>query len=166
MPTTRDRLRELVQAEPLLNMSQLAARLGVSRERVRQLVRQEGLAVPKGHVGLTPTPRRPPTPRVITGGVPVRLSATIVGTIGEMLAAADLMARGFMVFFPLTRTGACDLITLARHGATERIEVRCGHRNGDRLVWGQADRSRSDRRAIVLTGEPVRYEPPFEGDTG
>ena len=141
-----------------LNMAQIARLVGLSRERVRQITTQEGLIEP----GPSPVPRTGPQPRVITGGVPVSLSHTVVGSIGELLAAADLMARGRMVFFPLVRTGACDLLTLDKQGRVERIEVRCGKRAGERVTYAFADKSQSDRRAIVLTGEPVRYEPSLD----
>lgn len=167
--STRERVKELVAADPSLTLAQLADATGVSRERVRQIVASEGLSPKSGWPGVgerAAGAAGAPASRLMTGGVPVRVSHTIVGTIGELLAGADLMARGFMVFFPLTRTGQCDLIALDRDGRCERIEVRCGHRSGKRIAWQQPDRSKSDRRAIVLTGEPVRYEPPFPGDAG
>lgn len=161
--TTREQVRALIRDEPMLNLAGIARRVGVSRERVRQIAEEEGLVAPKGVVGVHV--HRPPVARLITGGVSVPLSSTVVGTIGELLAAADLAARGFMVFFPLVRTGACDLITLNRSGKTERIEVRCGHRKDGKVRYSFADRSKSDRHAIVITGEPVTYSPPFAYDT-
>jgi hypothetical protein len=156
--TTRERVRQLVKDEPTLNLSDIARRVGVSRERVRQLVESEGLAPPLGVVGYKP---RSPASRVITGGVPTPINHTVAGTIAELLVAADLSARGLIVFFPLVRTAACDLMTLDRSGHVERIEVRCGHRSGKRVVFNQKDKSKSDRRAVVITGEPVIYEPPM-----
>jgi len=156
-PNTRERIRELIQSEPMLNMSDIAARVGVSRERVRQIVRQEALGITTGQHGVVAR-----QPDVVTGGVSMRVGSTAIGTIGELLAAADLVSRGFMVFFPLIRTAACDLITLTRQGLMERIEVRCGKRLNGGLKYSKlGDRSACDRYAIVVTGEPVAYSPPF-----
>ena len=153
--TTRERVRELVAAGPTLNLSGIAERLGVSRERVRQIVTQESLVVAKGVVGYRPRPKRESQPE--TG----YLCETAKGTVGELLVAADLTARGLVVFFPLVRTAECDLVALARRGKPERIEVRCAKRRGGVVRFSKPDTAGYDRLAIVVPGEPVRYEPPF-----
>lgn len=162
--TTRERLRDLVAAEPQLHQSQLATRLGVTPERVRQLLTAEGLTVPRAYPrGGGGTMQA----RLRTGGAPVRVHATVGGAVGELLAAADLMARGYTLFLPITRIGWCDLVAIGGGGAVERIEVRSGRRGaGETIYWNHPDESRSERRAIVLTGEPVVYDPPFPGDAG
>jgi hypothetical protein len=159
--TSREAVRRLVREQPTWNLSRIADEVGVSRERVRQLVKAEGLAPPRGVVGYRRRDR-PPVARLITGGVAVRITHAVAGTIGELLVAADLLARGYQVYAPITRHGgACDLITL-REGLTECIEVRCGARNARGVVkYNRPDTAKSDRRAIVLTGEPVLYDPPF-----
>jgi len=148
-----------------------AQRLGVSRQRINQVCKALGITLPHGQaLGYRLPPvktqirKNPPLSRVVTGGVPVPLSRTVAGTIGELLVAADLMARRFWVFFPLVRSTACDLIGMDRAGRTEKIEVRCGKRVDGRIVYARADEDRSDRRAIVVTGEPVIYAPPFPGE--
>jgi hypothetical protein len=158
--TTRERVRELVVSDPELNLSGIAERIGVSRERVRQIATEEGLAVARGVVGYRPRPRRPPASRVITGGVPVEITHTVAGTIGELLVAADLMARGFVVFAPIARhTASCDLIALVS-GTPERIEVRCAKRREGKLRY-PAPKARFDRLALVVTGETVTYLPAW-----
>ena len=59
MPTSRETLKALVQAEPYLNQAQLARRIGISRERVRQLVRSEGLITWRGPAGIAPPRVKP-----------------------------------------------------------------------------------------------------------
>lgn len=159
--TTRQRVRELATDEPNLNMTDIAGRLGVSRERVRQIVDQESLNVPRGVTGIRSRKApAPPAPRILTGGVAVKITHTAAGLIGELLVAADLTARGYVVFFPLSRTSACDLVSLSPDGLLEKIEVRCGTRHGGtirynrKLIGGV-----HDRYAIVVTGEPVVYRP-------
>lgn len=165
MKTTREMIREIVSSEPHLNQSEIAARVGVSRERVRQIVSEEEFAVPRGIRGVMPRQGRAsriPQSRVRTGGVVMPINHTTAGTISELLAAADLTARWYVVFFPLVRTAICDLVVIGLQGSVERIEVRSGHRYDGRVVWSRPDASKSDRRAIVLSGEPVHYDPPLE----
>lgn len=160
--TARDTLRALVEADPTLTQSQLATLLGVTRQRVSQLVRAEGLTVRKGPPGVGErSPANAPQSRVLTGGVPTPISHTVAGLIGELLTAADLMARGYTVFFPLSRTAVCDLVAIHRTGSVLTIEVRCATRKGDRLVWSRKDSSLANHFALVVTGEPVSYEPPL-----
>lgn len=170
---TRLQIRKLIANDKTLNLSAIAKRIGISRERVRQIVNQEGLAVQRGVVGYRPRRNaRPPAPRVLTGGVGARLDCTVVGTISELLVAADLAARGYKVFFPLVRTAACDMVIMDSDGENvQRIEVRSGHRRVDRKGIAYAtnpksDKARCDRYAIVITGEPVFYRPKFNDSEG
>jgi hypothetical protein len=102
-------------------------------------------------------------PRVRTGGVDVPVSAVTAGTISELLVAADLMARGYVVYFPLMkRTAHVDLI--ATPSNPDRLPLRIEVRSGTIGARGQvryakkAD-SRADHHAVVMTGEPVHYKP-------
>lgn len=160
--TTREKVRELFAAEPNLNLSDIAERIGVSRERVRQIAAGENLGIPRGVQGYRRRGRKagPPASRVITGGVPCKVNSTVAGTIGELLVAADLSARGYIVFFPLVRSAICDLVALhPRVKAALRIEVRCGHRSGERIVYSTKSNSPAEHHAVVVTGEPVIYKP-------
>ena len=165
--TTRERIARLVEQNPEYTQAQIAYELGISRARVSQLLRAEGLQAKRGWPGVGERGNADSgygASPLVTGGIPIRLEATAVGTIGEMLAAADLMSRGLQVFFPLIRrVGSCDLVTVSRDGSqVERIEVRCGKRRIDgHIVWARSPRHKVDRFAIVLTGEPVQYSPPF-----
>lgn len=161
--TTRELVRALVRDEPSLNLTDIAARIGVSRERVRQIATEEGLGVPRGVVGYRPRKAAgPPVARVTTGGVPVKITQTVAGTIAELLVAADLSARGFVVFFPLVRSAICDLVALRRDVELPlRIEVRSGHRSGQRIVYSTKTNSPAEHHAVVITGEPVVYRPPL-----
>lgn len=162
--STRDALAALVTVDPEISAAEAARQLGVSRERVRQLSDALGITLKKYRRPLS-AGRRAPEPVVLTGGVPAKISCTAAGAIGELLAAADLTARGWTVFYPLTRIATCDLVAVDVEGRVERVEVRCGKRTASgHLQWSRPDRSRSDRVALVITGEPVQYEPPYPGD--
>jgi hypothetical protein len=101
----------------------------------------------------------PPLARIVTGGTDVSITMIAAGTIGELLVAADLTARGYTVYAPICRHRAhADLIAL-RRGAEESpitIEVRCGRRSrAGGVVWSRNVESKATHHAIVMTGEPV-----------
>lgn len=172
---SREHIKTLHADYPDASLAEVARVVGVSRERVRQIANSEGLQFGQPsidrygrehtHQHIPTSPRRAPEPALRTGGVAVTLSHTAVGTVGELLVAADLIARGWSVFWPLVRTPRCDLLVLSPDGSqVERIEVRTARRLGSEVRYARPDTSRSDRRAIVITGEPVRYSPPHDGD--
>lgn len=164
--TTRERLLVLHKENPEWTGSMLARALGVSRERVRQLAEAEGLKLAQFVYVPKRRPPRPPEARVMTGGQMVPLSHVAAGVVGELLVAADLAARGWLPFLPAIRHRGCDLLALSRDGSTvERIEVRCGARRPDgRIIYNRPNKEKSDRRAVVITGEPVLYYPPYPDD--
>lgn len=143
-----------------LAASTIAAELGVSRQRVYQIAKNAGIRL------APPPPRGPSRPiipisRVITGGVPVPINASIAGTIAELLVAADLLARGWQPYVPAARHGGHDLIA---YRATDlaTIEVRSGYRNRTgRVIYNKSPRDNSTHYAVVITGEPVLYDPPL-----
>lgn len=89
-----------------------------------------------------------------------------IGTAGELVAAADLVMRGFQVFRSVSNTNSCDLI--AMHGNTlYRVEVKTGKRkktDGPRGI-NRYSRPKSgnwthcDFIAVVFDGRIVRYRP-------
>lgn len=142
-----------------------AARLGVSRQRISQIYRSLGVDLAALRRSAADDARTySATPRVVTGGVTLRETAVTVGHVSELLAAADLMSRGFQVFAPISQSRArVDLIAMDRSGACQRIEVRSGRRLPNGGLSFPKNRGRRlpyvDRYAVVLTGEPVRYVP-------
>jgi hypothetical protein len=158
MPTTRERLKALHRAEPHLNQSELADRLHVTRQRVQQLAKSLELTLDTGPRG--PGGRKvkeaDPKPRE-----PMAVPPGTTPAVAVLLTAADLTARGFTVFVPLTPTASCDLVAIDRNDRVERVVVRKARRAGEEFRYDEPmpDRSRSDRRAMILTDEPIRYEP-------
>lgn len=151
-----DIVKALAEDETL-TAAKLAEMFGCSRQRVYQIARSEGLTVGRSR----------PNPRIKIDGPMAGVSHSAAGTIGEMLAAADLLARGWSVFFPLVRTSKCDLIALSRDGRVSiRVEVRSGSvRNGKPRCLKKPD-DVCDHYAVVLAGLPIVYQPdlpPSEG---
>lgn len=172
MASTRERLLALHRAEPHLNQTQIAERLGVTRQRIGQLIealeRDGELTtdeIDRGPRGIRGRPKASAAaeaaPRV-TGGI-VAIPAAATPAVAVLLVAADLTARGYSVFAPLTpSTAKCDLVAIDRDDRVERIVVSRGRRAGEEIRYDDPQRYGGDRRAMLLTDEPIQYEPPLE----
>jgi hypothetical protein len=161
--TTRQRIIGLVKADvdKELTASDIARQLGVSPQRVGQILKEENLRVPRYATAYRPAERRPPAPRIITAVPFGHVTNAATGTVSELIAAADLLARGWNVFFPMTRTSKHDLIITDRDGERVlRIEVKSGYRKASgALQFQKQSKANCDHYAIVVTGEPVNYQP-------
>lgn len=157
---TLSRIRQLLEADPTLTAAQIAEEVGISKSRVYQIATRARLGIARA-----PRPVSPPQSRLqplVAGG---SINHTVAGTISELLAAADLMARGWHVFFPLVRNTKIDLIASSRDGERLiRVEVRSGKRVGERAQYLKKDGAACDHYAIVMVGEPVEYDPPLPGE--
>ena len=172
--TISGRIKAVLARSPKATAREVADALGLSRSRVYVACKRHGIKLARPPA--PPYVYRPErcqhgvrrsvalTPRVITGGVQRTVSPTVCGTISEVLAAADLMARGFRPYAPFVRQRSHDLIAVAPNGRVITIEVRSGRKksHGGYTFPNRETRSRSDVLAIVLTGEPVIYEPTLE----
>jgi predicted AAA+ superfamily ATPase len=138
----------------------IANRLGISRQRVYQILHHHGIEFWK-HIDVKSGEKQNYRPRILTGGVFTAVNQSVVGTISELLVAADLLARGWHVYIPITRTRGHDLI--ADKGARLiTIEVRSAYRSQSTGKLSYATNQRKDPSmffALVVTGDPVVYEP-------
>ncbi len=144
---------------------QIAEAIGITKTRVYQIAKSYGIGIvtplrpekaPKEFVPKVP---KPAVARVITGGVSSPLNTTIVGTISEVLAAADLMSRGWGVYMPLVRHRGFDLLC-EKEGKIIKVEVRSAHRTLEgKVTFGKSLYDRADVYALVTTGDPVSYSP-------
>lgn len=162
MTTTRDRIREIRARDPHASAQEIADEVGVSRQRIYQLLNELGLRTRT--VYTRPRSGRTSEPVARTGGVQGKISTLVAGTIGELLVAADLLARGYVAFGPIGPHTAChDLIAVHRKTHEVRtIEVRFGRRlRSGAASCGRKPTDCSDHYAIVITGEPVVYDPPL-----
>ncbi len=146
---------------------EIAFRVKVSRQRVYQLAKENGISLPHPVLGSPASQRRPPpakgTPKArvaLTGGVNVPLSYSVVGMVSEFLVAADLMARDFRVYLPVKANRGHDLIAEAWDGTLLTFEVRSARRTLDgQTSFTRKSEDRADYYALVVTGEPVAYKP-------
>lgn len=90
----------------------------------------------------------------------MQLNSGKVGAVGELIAAADLLNRGFDVYRAVSQSSGCDLIAV-RGTQCLRIEVRVGQilRNG-KVEYRKRDSEahKLDHYAVVLPGG-VSYYP-------
>lgn len=159
----RERIVALLKADPSLTQSELARRVGVSKQRVSQILYSAGLQAGSYQFPRDANGRRitsPPRIMVETGMDIDPVNATVAGTIAELVVAADLLARGWQVFFPMVRTTKCDLLATDKTGERViRVEVRSGRRVGESITFLRKDKAVCDHYAIVLPREPVTYKP-------
>jgi hypothetical protein len=158
MKTTREKVLALHVAEPSLNRSEIAKRLGVSRQRVSAIVATEGITTETGKRGIGGRPRT-------TGedDVGTKTRDEIVTPSGTspsaavLLAAADLARRGYAVFSPITKSPPCELVAIDGSGRAEQIVVE--RKRGKAVRYDTPENDRKMRRALILTDEPVQYLP-------
>ena len=139
------------RANPAVAARDVAAALGVSRQRIYQVASRHGLRfarAPRAHL--------PPDIRV-TGGVPA-LTARSLGIIGELLTATDLLGRGYLVYRPIVDHRGVDLLAIDPDDRVLRVEVKSARRVDGRLAYRRSERP-VDVFALVVVGEPVMYEP-------
>lgn len=164
--TTKELVREWRSRDPNALATEMARELGVSHQRVCQILRALGLPTRTSRVSPLSgrkLGRRKSPPRIPVEGIGT-VDHLTAGLIGELLVAADLAARGYVVFAPLQRhLGSADLVAVPKAGARAiTFEVRCGRRRADGSVAYRKDRhDRCDHYAAVASGAPVVYEPPL-----
>ncbi len=161
MPNTRQRVLALVREEPQLNQSEIAARVGATRQRVSAILASEGLTVPKGKRGALPRGKAVVTETAPkhAPGLPSYLAAA-GGVAGVLVAAADLMTRGYAVYLPVSPSAAPDLIAIDRKGGVKRVGVqRARRRTGNALEYEYPKPNEIDVQAMLVTDEPVHYDP-------
>ena len=82
-----------------------------------------------------------------------------LGALGELLASADLMKRGFEVYRAISPASSCDLCVI-KNSRKYSVEVRTGHRTADGKIATMRAKVRADFLAVVLHYEnTVVYEP-------
>lgn len=150
-----EKIHAALAVNPSASASDLALSSGVSRQRVHQICKAEGIVI---------ADRRRREGRAkqwethFGGGQ--KLSSLFVGGASELTAAADLLRRGIPVYRAVTFASAADLV-IDKDGALLRIEVRSAKRsqNGALRYPMPADRARYDILALVEPDGKVTYKP-------
>lgn len=90
------------------------------------------------------------------------LPAGTVGAIHEMVAATDLMRRGYHVFRALSPSCPCDLLAYKDGTKPIRVEVRTATRRPDGTMYylqPKKDEGQQDVFAFVAHDGEIRYIP-------
>jgi hypothetical protein len=153
---TAEQLRELIKSNPATTVAIAAAALGVSRQRISQIAKKDGLTLRDGRMDKASA--RDKQWRNHWGGTD-KLSSHFIGGACELLTAADLLRRGIPVYRAATFLSSCDLIADV-DGVLLRIEVRSARQREDgRLAFPPPKKGRYDVIALVDQHGRVTYRP-------
>jgi hypothetical protein len=134
MPSNRERIIALVQQSPHLNQTEIAEQLGISRQRVAQIVADEGLNVPRGKRGVMPRKSAVAAEAAPAAEAIPAYLANAGGPIAVVITAADLMTRGYTVYLPIVPSAAADLVAIDPNGKVERVSVQQASSEGRRSI--------------------------------
>lgn len=161
-PSKASSIIDAVTKNPAMTAKELATSHSCSKQYVHNVLSGAGLKCATPVREWTPRgePRRV-VPRLDIPGNTTVVSTSVAGSIGELMAATDLMARGWKVFFPLFRAHS-DLVAQSPDGKVlKRIEVRSARFKGGRLVFNHKAGDQCEHYALIIPGEPVLYRPPL-----
>jgi DNA-binding transcriptional ArsR family regulator len=155
---TRSAIREARLADPEVTATELARKLGISRQRVSQHLQRLGLPTRTSRSLVIPA-----GPAAVTRnqlGAPIAPDALFRVDAAHLLVACDLVQRGWVVY---SAVGDPDIpmLAIAPDGHVEGIFVIGGVRQHGTLLYDRRPLPGTVecRRAIVVRGEPVHYAP-------
>lgn len=159
----RETLRALIRKRPNLTIAEALTELGVSRQRLHVLLREEGITLQRS--ARSDIPRSDVSPfKDLPSGVADGLPPYAVNGIKEMIVAVDLLRKGYDVYRSLTAGGLCDLVVVDRtNGKCTRLEVKSASvwRTG-RVSHSPTGRNSFDALALVFKDGSVEYRPPIQ----
>lgn len=161
MGVKADRIIAAVKANPNITAKDLATSNSCSKQYVHNVLAAVGLKCAPTVRAWTPTDPVRLEPRLTVPGNTNLVTSSEAGSIGELMAATDLMARGWKVFFPLFRAHS-DLIAQSPDGTVvKRIEVRSAKYKGGKLDYNRKTADQCEHYALIVKDQPVIYRPPL-----
>ena len=155
MTSARDQIIRILQSLTDISAAELGRRVGVSRERVRQILKDLGYPTARGK-------GRPFGPATVA---PLTTNARRISKpAGIKIVAEDLLGKGYAIFAPVKAIGACDLIAVDSNGTLSLITICLPGKLGQQASKSRVPaplRSFHRRCAWLTSGSPVRYDPPF-----
>jgi hypothetical protein len=149
--SAREQIVRILQSLTDISAAELGRRVGVSRERVRQILRDLNYPTARGKG------------RAFGTGLLARVdsakSARISKAAALRMVAEDLLGRGFAVLAPLRATNTCDLVAVDSQCNVSVIRIRVEHpgkRPKSRRVRGG---TLHHRTASVAADRPIVYTP-------
>ena len=160
---TSEKVRAALEANPCSSAADLAQAVGVTRQRVHQICRAEGLKPKDMRRGFKPGRKSDPNwVRPNHFGGQKQLSSHFTGGASELTASADLLRRGVPVYRALTFVSAADLI-IDLDGRLLRVEVRSAKRNASgHIRYAAPQKGRYDVLALVEPDGSVTYRPSLD----
>lgn len=91
----------------------------------------------------------------------IELPTGTVGAIGELIASADLLSKGFEVFKAVSMHATSDLI-IRKDNRYYSVEVKAGKLNDNKGLVFSRPKYNKDLLAIVLPNKLIQYRPSLE----
>jgi hypothetical protein len=151
--SARDQIIRILESLTDISAAELGRRVGVSRERVRQILKDLGYPTARGK-GRPYGPAMPAQTAFPAGrrlGKPVAIK----------IVAEDLLRKGYAIFAPVKVTQACDLVAVGHQGTVTLITICLPGKRATKTRLSGPVRALSRCCAWVTTGTPIRYEPPL-----
>jgi hypothetical protein len=151
--SAREQIVRILQSLTDISAAELGRRVGVSRERVRQILRDLNYPTARG--------KGRAFGRGVLARVDIAKSRRISKAAALKMVAEDLLERGFAVLAPLRATNTCDLVAVDSQCNVTLIRVqvdRTGKRAKSPSIRGG---TLHHRTASVSANQPVVYEPSF-----
>jgi AraC-like DNA-binding protein len=152
--STENAIIQLNIMEPNLNQTEVARRLGVSRQRVSQLCKKTSLRFTGKYRHRYRLSHNAQLNRYGFHGK--RRNPAFAGATGEMIVAAHLMQRGIPVYRSIAAEAAFDLVADC-FGELLRVEVRSAKRTAKGFNFPRPDKSRYDLLALVTPDTAVTF---------
>ena len=154
MTSAREQIVRILQSLTDISAAELGRRVGVSRERVRQILKDLGYPTARG--------KGRPHGAVLLPGSDNTQARRLTKATATKEVAEDLLGRGYAIFAPLRTTKTCDLIAVDDQGNVSLI-LCVPNAPGKRTSRhrGVQNRHAEVHHALVIAGQPVSYDPPL-----
>lgn len=158
------KIAEMYISDPSKTAKEIAELSGLSRARVYQVLNEYGFKAAPGKTQNGHTPRAfAHSDRVMRDGK--RMTSSFIGEMSEIIAAHDLMSRGFYVYRSLNNGSPFDLVAYSKNSDEPnilRVEVKSGSTGNGGLRHAQPSNKEYDVIAVVeLESARVVYKPPL-----
>lgn len=156
----KEKLLALIAERSDITQAMAARELGVSRQRINQVCRREGIELaraaqaPKRSSPMSYTERRKREVVNHFGVAGARPNPTFTGAASEMTVVADLLRRGISVYRAVAHVAPFDIVADYK-GALVRVEVRSARLGSTTLP----PRAKYDVLALVFPDGNVTYRP-------
>ena len=156
--SSRDKLKKLISKNQNITAREAAEKLGLSRQRLYQILKTEGIVLARPTTILS----RPVDKVKAKFSQHEGLPPYVVGEMNELLVAIDILKRGHDVYRSITGRGLCDLVAVHRtSGVAIRVEVKTAYNVKGRVLASKGNQNKFDIMARVFWDGEIHYDPPL-----